>query len=287
MKFFHFRRRTHLHRGDAAPPPGGFTFPTFASTGGNAGTRTNDATSSFSSGQTWTDKAFTFDPIDLTGVSNITFTNCSFVGGGTGNTGSNRVFVDCDFNGSQYGSGAGWSGQFGSYTGCRFWNSSVAFWDNGNNTLEECFAGELYVAGESHAEAIMASGSNSTFYHCTFFGQYKAGGNQTTPGGGISAALAMYTHGETWGAHSNVDLTECLLSAPDANTVVYWGSATGGDDPLTNCNATGNIIRKAPGSTTGSSGNGADFTKNYFGGSGNSVTGNVYEDDGLPCGGND
>ena len=272
--------------GVASSGGGSFSFPTFATTGPRVSMTTVTSTT-VSSGSSHSAKHFV-NGLDLTGIDNVSFTDCKIDGRLELSFGSQRArdFYWCEVDGDSFGTGGAIGGYGGRFYDCRVWNAGHG-WSAGGGLMHRCFVGELYLLGETHGEAIIVFGDDLDFYRCTLLGQYRSGGNQTTPGGGISAALAMYTHGSTWGPHSSVDLRECLLSAPDANTVVYWGTPGSGDDPLTNCNATDNTVRKAPGSSTGSSGNGSDFVTNYGGGSGNSVTGNVYEDSGLPCGGND
>lgn len=272
---------------DLAPRDGGFTFPTFASTGVRSGTSLTTVTATtVTSGSSHSAKHFV-NGLDLTGTDNVTLTDCKITGRLELSFGAerNRTFNWCEMDGDSFGTGAAIGGYGGNFYDCRVWNAAQG-WSAGYGLMHRCFVGEHYISGDAHGEPILVFGSDLDFWRCSFIAQFRSGGNQVTPGGGFSAAFAMYTHGDTWGPHSNVDMRECLLTA-DASVLVYWGTAGNGDDPLTNCNATDNKVRKQPGSTTGAKDNGPDFTKNYFGGTGNSVTGNVYEDSGLPCGGND
>lgn len=262
-------------------------FPTFTSTGVRSGVSlVTDTRTTVPSGSSHSGRDFV-NELQMDGVSNVTFTDCRINVWRGGYNGVNRVLNYCDVDGNEGGTFSAADGVNLTANFCRFWNAAVAFYDYGGAHLTDCFFGEHYMSGEAHGEPIMAAGDNSEYDHCTLIASFKPGGNELTGPGGLSACVALYTHAEFWGPRSNVWMHDCLMSAPNANHIAYWGTAGIGDDPLTNCVLENCTIRKPPGSSTGSMDNGTDIEKNYFGGSGNRVSGNVYEDSGLPCGGND
>ncbi len=269
-------------------------FPTFASTGVPAGTSlTNTSSTTVASGSSHTARHFTAG-LDITGTSNVTFTNCKITGRlELGYTGSNRTFLNCEVDGGSAGLAAAVGGQLrGTMTGCRIWNAAQG-WQGGGGVVGNggvvtgCFLGELYGSGDMHCEGIIIAEDNLEMANCTILGNFRTGGDNVTTGG-MSSALSLYNHGSFWGPKNNVYVHDCLFQAVDANTTIYWGTEGSPETifPLTNCDLTNNTFRKVPTRANSNGLGSGDIVSDYGGGTGNSITGNIYEDSGLPCSGN-
>lgn len=274
---------------------GGSSFPTFASTGPTASLTTATATT-VSASTSWTGRDFV-NGLDLSGVSNVTFTDCRIAGCQLGFVAaSGRTFVRCDFDGDQFGAGSACGGVGGSgttFTDCRFWNAAQGF-NGGVGYFTDCYFGDLYITGLTHGEGVLISSDGTELDHCTILGHLKSGGAAYDPGGGLSAALALYNHGVFWGSRSDNYVHDCLFSAPgdagDPETgpvyTVYWGTPGEPTNTLSNCRFENNTFRKVTGSTTSCYNNNPDIVSESNGGAGTTITGNVYEDSGLPVMGN-
>lgn len=291
-------RKDAYVRGTDLPQRGGTSFPTFASTGIPGGTTlTTHSGTTIASGSSLTARDFT-NGLDLAGTSNVTLTNCRIMGrldlGYEGEVAaSNRSLVNCEINGNQAGTAAAIGGQLrGTMTNCKAWNAAQGMQGGGGTVgngglITGCFLGELYGTGDMHCEAIIIAEDNLEIANSTLFGNFKAGGNNVTTGG-MSSAISLYNHGNFWGPKNNVYVHNCLIQAIDANTTVYWGTEGSTDTiyPLTNCDLNNNTFRKVSGRSNSNGLGTGDIVSDYGGGTGNTITGNVYEDSGLPCSGN-
>ena len=268
-------------------PPSG-RFPTWDVTGPRVALTVDTATS-VQSGSTHQGKDFV-NGLYLGGVNNVTFIDCRIRGLNlTWGGGGGRVFRHCDIDGGGHQGGAA-HGLGSEFYLCRFHNAAMAA-ALGGCYLEQCWLGGLYVAGDTHGSAFSNHGNGNELYRCTILANYRPGGNQTGPGGGLSAALTLYNHGDFWGQRRDAYVHECLLqgageigAAEPAGPVycVYWG--TNEDNRMDNCRFQNNVFRNAPGSRTSVYNDVADIVwpRGFGGGQGNMICGNVREHDGSP-----
>jgi len=276
-------------------------WPTFETTGNlDAVSLTTDTATTVPNGSDHFRKDFV-NGLFIEGVTGATFRECRVRGRldlGFSLPAVFPHFEDCDLDGEEAGTAAMIGGRGLSLLRCRIWNAGQGI-QGGTGVIQDCFFGQHYVSGEMHAECVLLYGDDTEIFGCSIIGEYKPGGNQTTPGGGFSAALVLYNHGGPvpdpgiWDGRTNCYVHDNLLSLPAPGVYTsYWGSPTDGGittrNPLNNCDLVNNTYRKVAGSTTSNTSSSADIVSNFGEppGSGNSITGNVYEDDGLPVQGN-
>lgn len=272
-------------------PAGGITWPTSSNTGYRTSLTTETATT-LAPGSTVTDKHFV-NGLNLDGVSNISLTDCKITGqlvlGYAAAT--NRNFSYCEIDGNSTGGGSAVGGRNFNMDHCKIHNAAQGIF-GGTGLYEYNWISDMYISGETHGECVLVYGDNSEFRYNTLIAQYRSGGNQTTPGGGFSACLVLYNHGDTWDGRTNCWVHHNRLSIPAPGSyTTYWGTPPDATvrNPMTNCDLTDNTYVKVPGSTTSATSNAADIVRDpaFGGGSGCSITNNRYEDDGLLVQGTD
>ena len=290
--------RVHRHRGAAAGGGGGIIWPTASNTGPRTGLTTNTSTT-LAPGATLSGQHF-INGLNLDGVSNISLTDCKVTGQLTLGyaTASNRNFSYCEIDANSTGTGAAVGGRFANMDHCKIWNAAQGIF-GGTGLFEYNWISDMYISGETHGECILVYGDDSEFRYNTAIAQYRAGGNQTTTGGGFSAAVVLYNHGGippeegVWDGRTNCWVHHNRITLPAVGSyTTYWGTPPDGTtmrNPMTNCDLTDNTYVKVAGSTTSATNNASDIVRDpaFGGGSGNVITNNRYEDDGLLVQGTD
>jgi hypothetical protein len=226
--------------------------------------------------------------LDLSGDTGGTyhFTDCLIEGTvvlGYISSKTTRTFTYCEIDGNEAGAEAVVGGGGFTMTGTHIHNGGQGI-SGQDYDLTDCLINELYGSGDFHSEALLIIGSEVHVDHCTLLGNYRA----TAPGftGGMSSAISVYTHGSFWEGHTNVLVENSLIQSIDSTgTSVYWGtppSSSSGDE-MVNCDIISNTFRRVtPGSGTSNPTSAPDIITHYpTGSTGNSTTGNVYEDNGA------
>src|SRR5690606_32084298 len=77
---------------------------------------------------------------------------------------------------------------------CNVHGAAIGF-QYGGYTVVDSYVHDLYGFDDSHNEAILVSGGDVVIRHSTLESNFGA----SSTGGGMSAAIAMYTHGDFWG----------------------------------------------------------------------------------------
>lgn len=277
------RNRVHSHRAAAGGGGGGgIVWPTSSNTGPRTAL-TTDTRTTLPAGSNLSGLHFT-NGLNLDGVSNITLTDCKITGqlvcGYAAAT--NRNFTYCEIDGNT-GTGSAVGGRNFNMDHCKIHNAAQGIF-GGTGLYEYNWISDMFISGETHGECVLVYGDNSEFRYNTLIAQYRSGGNQTTAGGGFSAALVLYNHGDTWDGRTNCFVHHNRLSIPAAGAyTTYWGTPEDGTlrNPMTNCDLYDNTYVKVAGSTTSATSNGADIVRHatFGGGSGCSITNNRYEDD--------
>lgn len=128
----------------------------------------------------------------------------------------------------------------------------------GNLTVIDSYVHDLYGERDcnkypgdciSHNEAVMAR-SGVTIRHTNLDSVFSA--NST--GGGMSAAIAMYTHGSFWGPVNNVTIDQSRINAPGAVYCVYAGNSSDSDGDPSNIKISNSVFVSCA-NRTGSNGN--------------------------------
>jgi hypothetical protein len=150
-------------------------------------------------------------------------------------------------------------------------------------TIEDSWIHDLYGEGTVHSEAILAAYSKQSapnrMIHNRLEGAYGAQGVWNPSDGGMSASVAIYTHGDTWGSQSHVWMEKNLLSVGNsgrdlANYCLYAGTPDS-INKLSYSTFKDNVFKRN--SSTGKCGNNPVSSADN-GGVGNCQSGNRYED---------
>ncbi len=121
---------------------------------------------------------------------------------------------------------------------CNVHNATIGFQYSGYTVIDS-YVHDLYGFGDSHNEAVLVSGGNVVLRHNRLEGNF--GANST--GGGMSASIAMYTHGDFWGALDGVVIENNRIITEEAYYCLYGGySKDPQDGRPANIQVVGNIF---------------------------------------------
>jgi hypothetical protein len=153
--------------------------------------------------------------------------------------------------------------------------------------LEDSYIHDLYGEGAVHSEAVLAAYSSvsspNRIVHNELQGIYGAQGRWDPADGGMSAAVAIYTHGDTWGPQSNILFERNRLrvgSGPRDAAVycLYPGSdADFAFTRLTDSKFIDNVFVRNPQNPAGCGGDGGTISNPAYGAA-NCASGNQFED---------
>ena len=108
----------------------------------------------------------------------------------------------------------------------------------GGYTVIDSYIHDLYGYDDSHNEAILVGGGDVVIRHSTLESNFSA----SSTGGGMSASLAMYTHGGFWGSLDEVRVENSRIITSDAYYCVYGGHSTDTDGRPSNIHIVGNVF---------------------------------------------
>lgn len=145
----------------------------------------------------------------------------------------NLVMTDVEINGGN-SDADGLGGIFG-YTciRCNMHNASKGF-AGGNFHIEDSYIHDMYGVRsctkfpgdcQSHNEAILPFDGDSVLLHNTIQANYNA----ASTGGGMSAAIAIYTHGTFWGSKDNIRIEKNLITNTESPYCMYLGNTSDTD----------------------------------------------------------
>lgn len=139
----------------------------------------------------------------------------------------------------------------------------------GNNfTLIDSYIHDIYGSGSSHNEPILGADGNIVIKHSNLVGNFSS----SSTGGGMSAAIALYTHATYWGPLNNVIIDKSRLESKNAYYCLYGGYSVTRNP--TNITVTDNYFYINPSSgTCGISGGGPVI--GWYRGAGNVWSGNM------------
>jgi hypothetical protein len=184
-------------------------------------------------------------------TSNVTFDKCRFPGGLYLNQGVRNIKItnslidgtvagtiedhalqltDVEINGGGGSTYAG-AGTGTVCTRCNIHHVGQGFYGS-NMSLIDSYIHDLWGEGRcepcTHNEAVLAYGGNITIRHSNLEGLYAP----NSPGGGMSASVAMYTHGGFWPNLDNVVLEKSRIVSVGVYCL-YAGHSNGpeGDQP--------------------------------------------------------
>jgi hypothetical protein len=150
-------------------------------------------------------------------------------------------------------------------------------------TIEDSWIHDLYGEGTVHSEAILAAYSNQSnpnrMVHNRLEGAYGAEGAWDPNDGGMSASVAIYTHGDTWGSQSHVWMEKNLLSVGESGRghAVYclYAGTPDSVNKLSSSTFKDNVFKRN--NSTGNCGDNPVSSVDN-GGAGNCQSNNRYED---------
>lgn len=107
---------------------------------------------------------------------------------------------------------------------CDIHSSSVPI-QGGQFHVEDSYLHDIFGQGDSHNEAVLPFSSiNNTLIHNTMIANWSDG---TASGeGGMSAVVALYSHGDFWAGVGNVLLEKNYLATNDAHYCLYAGHSS-------------------------------------------------------------
>lgn len=109
----------------------------------------------------------------------------------------------------------------------------------GNFWVEDSYVHDIYGSGDTHNEAVLPfNGNNNTMLHNNFDSNWSS--NST--GGGMSAAIALYTHGTFWGPINNVLIEKNRITTSVAYYCMYGGNTTDADGDPSNLRVIDNVF---------------------------------------------
>lgn len=120
---------------------------------------------------------------------------------------------------------------------CNVHDAAIGF-QYGGYTLIDSYVHDLYGFDESHNEAVLVGGGDVVIRHSRLEGNF--GANST--GGGMSASIAIYTHGGFWGAVDDVLIEDSRILTSDAHYCLYGGHSSDTDGMPSNIRVTGNVF---------------------------------------------
>ncbi|HEY6562309.1 MAG TPA: hypothetical protein VI072_33810 [Polyangiaceae bacterium] len=120
---------------------------------------------------------------------------------------------------------------------CNVHNVARAFQYAGYTVIDS-YIHDLYGFADSHNEAILVGGGDVVIRHSTLESNFSA----SSTGGGMSASLAMYTHGGFWGPLADVLIENSRIITSDAYYCVYGGYSTDTDGRPSNIRMVGNVF---------------------------------------------
>lgn len=120
---------------------------------------------------------------------------------------------------------------------CNVHSVTIGF-QYGGYTIVDSYIHDLYGFGDSHNEAILVGGGNVVLRHNRLEGNFGA----SSTGGGMSASVAMYTHGDFWGPLDNVLIENNRIITEDAYYCLYGGHSSDTDGLPSNIQVIGNVF---------------------------------------------
>jgi hypothetical protein len=255
------------------PPPSGSrcpalpSFPDANCTGVIPGTTLTSCSGNVTANSAQFNNCLFSGGVSLNGRTGVRITN-SRINGVVSGGGSGLVMTDVEIDGNNSSLDAtnGLSG----YTcvRCNVHDAAKGF-TGSNFTVIDSYVHDIYGSGDSHNEAVLGSTGNITIRHSTLDSRWSS----SSSGGGMSACIALYTHGDFWPALNNVLLEQNRISVSGAYYALYAGNsadAGAAGDP-SNIHILNNTFVR------GQSGSGA-VSVGWLRGNGNVWSGNVYSD---------
>lgn len=120
---------------------------------------------------------------------------------------------------------------------CNVHSAAIGFQYNGYTVIDS-YIHDLYGFDDSHNEAILVGGGDVVIRHSTLEGNFGA----SSTGGGMSASIAMYTHGDFWGPLDQVRLENNRIITSDAYYCLYGGHSSDTDGRPSNIQVVGNVF---------------------------------------------
>lgn len=121
---------------------------------------------------------------------------------------------------------------------------------SGGFTLEDSYIHDIYGTGSGHTEAVLGAASTAAYpirmIHNDLQAVYNSASGGFVNGGGMSAAVAFYTHPTFWPPQSNIQFEKNRLNTTGSGAVymLYPGSDSPAYNLLTNSKFIDNVFVK-------------------------------------------